>query len=79
MLNKKLCEECNEIFQWGWFESDEERWKKGGVLCPRSSPMSLVSIKDIPSNCPDGLEHLIANRQEEIDKKELEDASQISL
>ena len=53
----------------------DEDWEKGMVWCLLAgSPFQKVfycvkSLSPPPECCPNGLEHLVANRQDEIDKK----------
>jgi len=73
MLNKEVCIECWELngarsFPPQWTEGDEERWKRNRISCPSS--FSSYSINSLPKFCHNGLEHIIANRQDEINKKE---------
>ena len=83
MLNKEVCKKCyNEETKCIWtHQIDEKRWYNRQIFCPLNpaNPTQfkvalLIDIHIIPSFCIRGLEHLIANRQDEIDKKELEDA-----
>ena len=79
MLNKEVCKKCCNDFRIDWTKYDEKRWKKGKIFCnslfqKNVASKCTISNKVIPPFCFCGLEHLVANRQEEIDKKELVDA-----
>ena len=82
MLNQKVCLECWTVVvkHANWKENIIDCWKKGRIYCPLECSYSKgiqteAKIKlDPPQSCPYILEHLVANRQEEIDKKELTNA-----
>ena len=86
MLNKEVCMNCHDQFGDRFREIAEGNWKKFYVICFHNPlPTSIdglphieytgTSIYDQPPNwCPYILEHLVANRQDEIDKKELTNA-----
>jgi len=63
-LNKPTCircwnkfgEELNSMIGYEcWTEQDDEEWKRGRVLCPKSHEAKTDSI---PDHCPYSLEHL---------------------
>ena len=75
--NEELCRQCWEensriICPW------DILWNEGDCCCPGEFSGINVNpypaMESIPNFCPSGLEHIIANRQEEIDKKELTNA-----
>ena len=86
-LNKNVCIRCcnefkgiieDETKSGQWDIDDENRWiGLEKVVCPNKGQdcnhYREESILYLPLHCPNGLEHIIANREEEIDKKELAD------
>ena len=64
----------NEKEEWKEEWIMEDMWKKGILFCPHSTSDPFDNLTHInlgvPKYCPYALDHLIANRQEEINKKE---------
>ena len=78
MLNKEVCKKCNEDHRLRWTDSDERRWHRRQIYCPENPVNAkalnaytgeIMDIHNIPDFCICGLEHIVENRQDEIDKK----------
>jgi len=81
-LNKEVCKRCYNHFKpdsWLKWEDNNEWWWNVNekVLCPDimyHGKYILNSILYCPCHCPNVLDHLIANRADEVEEKELDNA-----
>jgi len=87
-LNKRVCEKCwatNIPPHTNWSHLFNKWWDENQIKCPWKiiSKLGVINSYNMlyspPDHCPNGLEHIIANRQEEINEKEFEDVKQRSL
>jgi len=67
MLNKSVCRMCwdryaasSKIKRRGWTEWDDEQWRSGRVMCPKSGDVEFSKTNAVPENCRYRLEHLVS-------------------
>lgn len=65
MLNKEVCMKCRVKLRehsYEWNEDDEMLWNDGYIFC--KAIRGWYKYRDIPSNCPYKLEHILKGNQD---------------
>ena len=74
MLNKEVCKMCWIIQGKRWARSHDIFWADCRAMCPSEivswpdAPVTRSIHSPPPDQCPFGLEHIVANRQKQIDE-----------
>lgn len=66
MLNYNICKHCRNQVSW-WNEYDEERWKKGSIVCVQGNDATRKATTthkndSIPEDCLFKVEHLVQQK-----------------